>query len=216
MGGGGQPGAIPHTLSAHACVDFVNSRFTDHTGGDAVYDRLDMPEWRRWFAQRCGVTVREPLRAAERRELIALRDLLRRLLESRTAPDDAAVAALDHHLLRASASWRLHPKDDTFELQLRWREDGWRAVMAVVAASYADMLVTGALDRVRVCANPSCSYMFHDESRNGSRRWCDVAVCGNLVKVRRHRIRAVRAGAKRPHAGGRSESAGSRRAGPRG
>lgn len=216
MSGRGQPGAIPHTLSAHACVDFVNSRFSDHTGGGDVHDRLDMPEWRRWFAQRCGVAVREPLRAADRRALVALRDLLRSLLETREAPDDQALAALDGYLSRAAASWRLRRDRDGYELRLRWRGDGWRALMAVVAGSYADMLVTGAIIRVRVCANPDCSYMFHDQTRNGSRRWCDVTMCGNLVKVRRHRALTISRSATSPRARARSASAGSRRGAPRG
>ena len=192
------PGAIPHTLSAHACVDFVNSRFTDHTGGGEAYDRLDMPAWRLWFARRCGVAVTEPPGPATHRQLADLRELLRELLESRRPPTSAQLAALDRHLSRSTASWELRRRGRAFALTLRWHDDGWHALMAVVAASYADLLVTGEIARVRVCANPACSYMFHDETRNGSRRWCDVALCGNLVKVRRHRAGVVRAGAARP------------------
>lgn len=38
--------------------------------------------------------------------------------------------------------------------------------------------------RVRVC--PNCAWLFLDRSRNGSRTWCDMAVCGNRQKARRH------------------------------
>jgi predicted RNA-binding Zn ribbon-like protein len=61
--------------------------------------------------------------------------------------------------------------------------------MATVVASYAALLTEANIDRVRVCANPDCSFMFYDGTRNASRRWCDAAICGNLVKVRRYRTR---------------------------
>lgn len=38
--------------------------------------------------------------------------------------------------------------------------------------------------RIRIC--PNCAWLFFDRSRNGSRTWCDMAVCGNRAKARRH------------------------------
>jgi predicted RNA-binding Zn ribbon-like protein len=45
-------------------------------------------------------------------------------------------------------------------------------------------LLSGRLDRVRICGN--CGWLFFDESRNRSRIWCDMAVCGNRRKAARH------------------------------
>ena len=45
--------------------------------------------------------------------------------------------------------------------------------------------------RLRVCANPRCRFAFVDRSRNRSRIWCETAVCGNRIRVGRHRRRAV-------------------------
>jgi predicted RNA-binding Zn ribbon-like protein len=60
-----------------------------------------------------------------------------------------------------------------------------------VAASAAELLAEGEPARLRVCANSACSWMFYDETRNSSRRWCEGAICGNLIKVRRFRARAT-------------------------
>ena len=188
--GRGSPGAIPHNLSSHPCIDFVNSQFTDHTGRGLVYDRLEMEEWRRWFADRCGLVIHQPPSAMILRDLVNLRQLLRQLLESGQQPDDHAVAELDRWLVRPSLSWELGKGDEGVGLRLRWREQGWPALKAAVAVSYVQLLVTGGIERVRVCANPDCSYLFYDETRNQSRRWCDVAICGNLLKVRHHRAEA--------------------------
>lgn len=39
-------------------------------------------------------------------------------------------------------------------------------------------------ERLRICAN--CGWLFLDRSRNRSRIWCDMAVCGNRQKASRH------------------------------
>jgi predicted RNA-binding Zn ribbon-like protein len=60
-------------------------------------------------------------------------------------------------------------------------------------ARLADPLVreigAGRSDRVRICANDTCRWVFYDESRAGRRRWCDMASCGNRAKAARHRAR---------------------------
>ncbi len=60
-------------------------------------------------------------------------------------------------------------------------------------ARLADPLVreiqAGRGDRIRVCANDTCRWVFFDESRGGQRRWCDMASCGNRAKAARHRAR---------------------------
>lgn len=43
------------------------------------------------------------------------------------------------------------------------------------------------LSRVRIC--PNCHWLYLDESRNRSRRWCDMSVCGNRAKAKRHYLR---------------------------
>ncbi|MEU2119862.1 CGNR zinc finger domain-containing protein [Streptomyces sp. NPDC016459] len=44
-------------------------------------------------------------------------------------------------------------------------------------------------DRIRKCANPECVLHFYDVSKNGGRRWCSMAGCGNRAKTRRHYTR---------------------------
>jgi len=44
--------------------------------------------------------------------------------------------------------------------------------------------------RIRRCAGPTCVLLFLDISKSGRRRWCDMAVCGNAAKARRHHAKA--------------------------
>ena len=181
------PGPIPHTLSEHLCVDFVNSRFADHTGSGRIYDRLDRPEWQLWFAQRGGVSIEPGLGAATHQYLVEMRDLLRRLLESRSDPSDGDLAEINRVLASSGQYSELERGDGAFTLSSHWRGEDWDAVMAATVASYGRLLAGGQLQRIKRCLNPACTFLFFDESRNGSRRWCEGRACGNLVKVRRHR-----------------------------
>jgi len=67
------------------------------------------------------------------------------------------------------------------------------AIRRAVAHDAADMLTSGPLERARECSGVRCAWLFLDQSRNGTRRWCDMSVCGNRAKARRHyrRTRAV-------------------------
>lgn len=60
-------------------------------------------------------------------------------------------------------------------------------VLWPVARSAAELLASADLDRVGQCPGQSCGWLFLDTSRSGRRRWCDMADCGNLEKVRRFR-----------------------------
>lgn len=55
---------------------------------------------------------------------------------------------------------------------------------AAVALSALALLDPGKRSRIRICAN--CGWLFLDASRNGSRLWCDMTVCGNRQKAKRH------------------------------
>jgi predicted RNA-binding Zn ribbon-like protein len=66
------------------------------------------------------------------------------------------------------------------------------AFEAALAVSALSLLGHGTAARLRTCQN--CGWLFVDRSRNSSRLWCDMAVCGNRRKASRHyrRRRAAR------------------------
>jgi predicted RNA-binding Zn ribbon-like protein len=55
----------------------------------------------------------------------------------------------------------------------------------LAARNYLELLGP-AHDRIRSCAHESCVLHFLDTSRNGTRRWCSMATCGNRAKASRH------------------------------
>lgn len=83
---------------------------------------------------------------------------------------------------------------------VRVRADGTRIVLepegtgplglarqALVLAYEAQQ--DGTWERLGVCRNDRCRWVFHDSSRNRSRAWCDMASCGAQSKMRAYRAR---------------------------
>jgi predicted RNA-binding Zn ribbon-like protein len=62
-------------------------------------------------------------------------------------------------------------------------------LLAPVLWSAADLLTHAEHRRVRRCANDACLWLFVDESKARTRRWCDMSSCGNRAKSRRHYLK---------------------------
>ncbi len=65
--------------------------------------------------------------------------------------------------------------------------DDWRGLVADLLPAVVEL--RREADRLRMCGNPLCRFLFIDRSRNASRVWCEMAVCGNRVRGHRHRLR---------------------------
>jgi predicted RNA-binding Zn ribbon-like protein len=57
-------------------------------------------------------------------------------------------------------------------------------VLDPIAYAAGDLLLASRRPPVRLC--PGCPWLFVDQSRNGSRRWCDMRTCGTRDKMRRY------------------------------
>jgi predicted RNA-binding Zn ribbon-like protein len=60
-----------------------------------------------------------------------------------------------------------------------------------VVHAAVELLTAGRLDRVKGCG--TCRFLFLDESRNRSRRWCSMEDCGTAEKIRRYVTRRAEA-----------------------
>jgi len=58
-----------------------------------------------------------------------------------------------------------------------------------VTAAALSLLKNLPAARIKTCSARDCGWKFIDQSKNRSRRWCDMAVCGNLAKARQYRAR---------------------------
>jgi predicted RNA-binding Zn ribbon-like protein len=104
------------------------------------------------------------------------------------APAAAVLATLAGHLEAGYSQARLVFQDGT----LQWAPGPVAALEDIsreVARAAARLVGSGSLARVRACAAADCRWWFVDDTRNHSRRWCEMKTCGNRAKLRRFRAR---------------------------
>jgi len=199
---GGAPQRLVAAPAPTLCLDYANTRYW--RGSDAPAESLpDLTALERWL-EGAGVVdagtgaslraLREADPGAAQRlfdDAVRLRELLYRLfaaLAGGASPADEAKALGDW---LAAAPPRRHW---VFEGQ----RAGWRVpmvspvaseVLAPVLWSAADLALAMHRVRLRQCANEKCRWLFVDDSKGGSRRWCSMSTCGNRAKVQRHAMR---------------------------
>jgi predicted RNA-binding Zn ribbon-like protein len=86
-------------------------------------------------------------------------------------------------------SFGLVPSGDSFVWEWHEADGSLELPVWMVARSAAELLTSDSLGRVRECAGEKCDWLFLDASRNRSRRWCDMAECGNRAKAQRNYAR---------------------------
>lgn len=194
-------------VGGRLCLDFCNTQ-VDRRGVpvELLESYTDLVAW----SSRTGILNAEEAtrlkRSAARNRTAAL-SVLQRALALREAlhdvfaplaagrrPRAGALDTLNAELASAMARSQVVPTETGFTWL--WAEGG-RALDCMVwpvARSAADLLTAGELDALRECRGPACGWLFLDTSRNRSRVWCDMKVCGNRAKAKRHHER-VRAGA---------------------
>ncbi|TXL70435.1 hypothetical protein FHP25_34480 [Vineibacter terrae] len=105
------------------------------------------------------------------------------------APSEA-----DLRMLKAFAEWTLgaaalaSAADGGFKFDFTHAPPGI-ALLGRLAWSAVDLLATAPPERIKQCPGHGCGWLFLDVSKNNSRRWCDMATCGNRTKATRFRQR---------------------------
>ena len=137
---------------------------------------------RAWLAAAGIATVPTP---GTRHALVTARQAIRDVLAVPGGP--AALERLNQVLGHGRLRLSIGPPADPGQT-LEVDDPAWRP--AVMAAANLLELLKQAPDRIRRCQHPACVLWFYDTTRNGTRRWCSMATCGNRAKAHRHYDRA--------------------------
>lgn len=189
------------------CLNFANTLHRGLAPRDHMSRYTELVDWARRSGALTDSEARRLLRAA-RRQRVAAAAVLRRGLALREAIYRVLAAAADRRPARladlavvnaavtgAAALARIVARGEGFAWEWMGDRDALDRPLWSVARSAAEVLTSGALAAVRECASPVCTRLFIDTSRNRTRRWCDMAVCGNRTKVRRYYYARRRRGA---------------------
>ena len=121
----------------------------------------------------------------------ALRETLHHLFSAvhqGKPPNGPVLADLADHLGAGYAQARLVFQDGA----LQWAPGPVARLADVtheLARAAARLVESTTLSRVRACAADDCKWWFVDDTKNHSRRWCEMRTCGNRAKLRRYRER---------------------------
>jgi predicted RNA-binding Zn ribbon-like protein len=179
--------------------DFMNSEWHDWRGSGKSEDRLDKPEWLNKWLESHRLSVDNPPSSNELAALKQLRSLLQQMVKDIVAGLEIRaedIAALNKHMADAPVIRKVTMVDRRYKLSLNAVSNDWHQVMADIAASFAHILVEAEPSRIRICDNPDCLWIYYDDTRNRSKKYCDDKCCGNLMKVRRFRARQKAAATK--------------------
>jgi predicted RNA-binding Zn ribbon-like protein len=199
--------------ASHAALDLVNS-LGERFSGRAPAERLTDYGALLAFAVQTGLLdagrarqlARTPPAVAGRvlRAARELREALARALYAHVggrAMPAADLRIIERHFAGAARHRELCWRGPRGRGSLGW-DFGRFAQRAelplwLLALSAADLMTSASFAHVSSCGADSCRWLFLDTSRNHTRRWCDMKVCGNRMKARRFQARQERGVAHR-------------------
>lgn len=137
-----------------------------------------------WLRENTGLgentgTSSDEATVQEHTAAVRLREVLRQAIADRQAPQFGELAT----------AFPLRVAFDDGAPHLTPAVDGVIAGIAQVLAAVVRSAYDGTWERIKICHADTCRWAFFDESRNRSRAWCSMQVCGNRTKTRTYRAR---------------------------
>lgn len=168
---------------------FVNSVDAE-SGRD---DLADVTTFARWLRDHDRAPATDNLSSADLESAHTLRQYLREVM--RRHHDDTG----DSH----DADWPRLTEPLSVRLRLDAAGDaafepdghGVAGFLAEIAATVVRASATGDWQRMKICSADDCAVAYYDTSKNRSKRWCSMQVCGNRKKTRTYYQRHSTAGA---------------------
>jgi len=170
-------------------VDLVNSEEWNTYGQRT--DHLNNPAWipyflRQWhFAKPSGA-------AAPIEKLKSLRATLRKSCQALSAGKSIPPTELHilNQALNVAGSRQLFERQNGLQIEFVPAKYGWDCILAEAVRSFADTLSSDETERIKICRNHNCRWIFYDRTKGKTRCWCSDKSCGNRERVRRARARS--------------------------
>lgn len=162
-------------------IAFVNTRDVD-AGTDDLGSPSDL---KAWLVQHDLVDPAASVGAGDLERAKTLREGLRSALlahdveHAASNPAQGVVAAVPLQLVIAADG----------AASLGSATAGVDGALAALVSAIPAAVADGTWQRAKACPQGNCQWAFFDQSRNRSRRWCSMEVCGNREKTRSFRKR---------------------------
>ena len=185
-------------IAGHPALDLVNTldwRFRDDCAEEllAGYDDLLA------FAGQAEILSQKQIRqivragndSAAAQALVACRELREAAaeifyatLDDRTPPA-SQIKIVENFFKEAREHQRLAWSGSRLAWDWPGSESGPDLPLWILSVSTARLMLSEHMSLLRACEKPDCRWLFLDTSKNHTRRWCDMKICGNRMKARR-------------------------------
>lgn len=173
---------------APGALELVRQLVNTHDCDDGSEDLATPAALREWLAQRGLIAPEEPVSEADVRRVIEVREALRNLCLANNGedPDPAAIETLNSAARVGPVLVRF---SDGGESALAPAGSGVPAALGSLLGIVFRSMSEGTWERLKACPAHDCMWAFYDRSRNRSKQWCRMEVCGNRAKARSYRER---------------------------
>lgn len=175
---------IDERREAELLIAFANTLDVDE-GTDSIGDPQALAAW--VAASGAGVDD-SPADAEGHRRILGLRESLRALLRVNNGGEasEGELAALRRAAQEVGYRTTI---DAGGALRIEPEGTGLEAFEGRLLLAIERLQTLGGWERLKICPADDCQWAFIDSSRNRSRHWCSMDVCGNRSKTRRYRSR---------------------------
>ncbi len=156
---------------------------------EAGIDRISSPDdLATWLSEQGLVDDLVDPTGEELEDALAVREAIRQLLLAHNGVESDTGAA-SKTLEEAGREAHLGVRFENGRPLLAPEGHGTRAAVGRIVATVAELAPTEEWKRLKGCRDDHCQVAFYDKSRNRSRAWCSMEVCGNREKARNFRER---------------------------
>ncbi len=168
-------------------LDFINSANFHRTENHQEWfnSEMDVMKW----ADYTGISVEEDSGSAmSLAEMIELREVMYRLALHAIK---RTIAAVDDR--RTFNEWikQAHKHTEVTQNEAGVFEKkligagGLTNIAYVVVLAFGDLIMSKTIQKVKQCQSSRCEWLFIDQTKNQSKQWCSMKVCGNREKAKR-------------------------------
>jgi predicted RNA-binding Zn ribbon-like protein len=161
---------------------FANTLDVDEGGSDALTDPDALTHWLRDHGL---LDKHDRASTSDLALAVAFRSGLRQAMIQHHDKSDAPLAGLDE----IAAQLPLRLVFEGTRPRLVPAVEGGSAGVARLLVAVANAGADKVWGRLKLCAASDCAWAFYDTSKNRSRQWCSMGVCGNRQKTRAYRAR---------------------------
>lgn len=184
-------------VGSHPCLDFVNTQMI--VNGESIDVLESFEDLISWLVQAKILTKSQADIAGTeltRNEMTSvleqakafratLRSLAERIAVRKPIPN-STITTVNQFLSNRLGYPQIIRRKGGFEQRFHSTTTSAQAVLASFAEAASDLLLRTDFTLIKKCGNPACILYFYDTTKNHTRNWCSMRMCGNRMKVAAH------------------------------